>query len=156
MNQHVLVNLLTRRFLGPHLVPIWSPFLLPKVPIWSPLHSKLGLNLVLILKNLGPHSMWEQCRWSCFPESSRAWVRIIQPTVCPLLLTHKLRVAGKKSGGHWFPPPASHNTGPINLQLLPSASTKSTSSTSTSPISTFSSNFSTHTQFNQSHHSFFP
>ena len=46
--------------LGPHLVPIWPPFLLLKVPIWSPFHSKSGPHLVPILKNLGPHSMWEQ------------------------------------------------------------------------------------------------
>ena len=38
-----------------------SPFLLPKVPIWSPFHSKLGPHLVPVLTNLGPHSMWEQC-----------------------------------------------------------------------------------------------
>ena len=31
--------------LGPHLVPIWPPFLLLKVPIWSPFHSKLGPHL---------------------------------------------------------------------------------------------------------------
>ena len=30
-----------------------SPFLLPKVPIWSPFHSKWGPHLVPILKNLG-------------------------------------------------------------------------------------------------------
>ena len=45
---------------SPHLVT-WSPFLLPKVPIWSPIHSKCGPHLVPILKNLGPYSMWEQC-----------------------------------------------------------------------------------------------
>ena len=66
MNLHVSVNLSNIRFLGPHLVPIWSPFLLPKVPIWSPFHSKSGPHLVPILKNLGPHSMWEQWYWEIF------------------------------------------------------------------------------------------
>ena len=61
MNLHVSVNLSNIRFLGPHLVPFWSPFLLPKVPFWSPFHSKSGPLLVPILTNLGPLSMWEQC-----------------------------------------------------------------------------------------------
>merc|ERR1712052_12904 len=34
-----------------------SPFLLPKVPIWSPFHSKSSPHLVPILKKLGPHSI---------------------------------------------------------------------------------------------------
>merc|ERR1712015_250461 len=38
-----------------------SPFLLPRVPIWSPFHSKSSPHLVPILKKLGPHSMWVQC-----------------------------------------------------------------------------------------------
>ena len=38
-----------------------SPFLLLRVPIWSPFHSKLGPHQVPIEKNLGPPSMWEQC-----------------------------------------------------------------------------------------------
>ena len=50
----VLTRTLTQTFM------IWSPFLLPKVPFWSPSHSKLGPLLVPILKNLGPLSMWEQ------------------------------------------------------------------------------------------------
>ena len=33
MNQLVLVNLSNIRFSGPHFVPIWSPFLLLKIPI---------------------------------------------------------------------------------------------------------------------------
>ena len=61
MNWLFSVNLSNICKLGPHFVPIWSPFLLPNVPIWSPFHSKLGLHLVPIFKNLGPHSMWEQC-----------------------------------------------------------------------------------------------
>ena len=63
MNWLFSVNLSNICKLGPHFVPIWSPFLLPNVPIWSPFHSKLGLHLVPIFKNLGPHSMWEQCPW---------------------------------------------------------------------------------------------
>ena len=35
MNQHVSVNLSNIRI-------FWSPFLLPKVPFWSPFHSKSG------------------------------------------------------------------------------------------------------------------
>ena len=54
----VLTRTLTQTFM------IWSPFLLPKVPFWSPSHSKLGPLLVPILKNLGPLSMWGQCKSS--------------------------------------------------------------------------------------------
>ena len=39
---------------------MWSQFLLPKVPIWSPFHSKLSPHWVPILNNFGPHSKWEQ------------------------------------------------------------------------------------------------
>ena len=79
-----------------------------------------------------------------FPSGSEG--RITQPTVCPLLLAHKLRVDGKNSAGHWFPPPPpppSHNTGPINLQLLPSTSlASSTSSSACSTLSTSPSTYS--------------
>ena len=68
MNWLVSVNLSNICKLGPHFVPIWSPFLLPNVPIWYPFHSKPGPHLVPILKNLGPHSMWEQC-----PGKWRKW-----------------------------------------------------------------------------------
>ena len=50
MNWLVSVNFSNVRFSGPRFVPIWSPFLLPTVPIslkiWPPLET---------------HSMWEQC-----------------------------------------------------------------------------------------------
>ena len=39
-------------------VPIWSPFLLRKVPNLFPFRSKLGPHLE---KKMGPNSMWEQC-----------------------------------------------------------------------------------------------
>ena len=39
-----------------------SPFLLLRVPIWSPFHSKLGPHQVPIKFFLGPPSMWEQCK----------------------------------------------------------------------------------------------
>ena len=39
-----------------------SPFLLPRVPHWVPISLKIGSPLGLHEKNLGPHSMWEQCR----------------------------------------------------------------------------------------------
>ena len=40
----------------------WVPILLARVPIWSPFHWNLGPHRVPILKKVGPHANWEQCK----------------------------------------------------------------------------------------------
>ena len=43
-----------------------SPFLLPRVFIWSPCHSKFGPDWVPILKKLGPWKTFWTSLWLCF------------------------------------------------------------------------------------------